>query len=513
VLVAVAIAVATPRAFAQLPGPLDQDVRRALLEIDLGTARVGVMIVDPRTGKALAEYNEDERFIPASNMKLYTSAVALAVLGEDFTFDTTLSIVPAENEGELPDLVVTGSGDPGFADPELLEEMGMTVEDLVGVWADVAINAAAEASGGETIAGFDELIVDARIFDDQTVHESWPTDQLNRWYCAEVWGLNFHANLVHLHAKPTEAGAPPLVELEPDAPGLRVRNRARTVTRGPHNAWAAREIGTNTLTLFDNVRGSASPIEVAITDGPLVFGNYLEKLIERRGVSVARVRLAGPTDEFPSARPLHVIRTPIATALRRCNQDSYNLYAEALLKRVAHEVTGVPGSWAQGSAVMQMMIQPRLERADVSDVTVADGSGMSRDNATTPEALAEWLTAIANEPALWPAFRDSLATPDAGTAGVRRLGRAGFTNDLHAKSGYLTGVRSMSGYLVDPETGTSVVFVTLVNDPSNRASARNVHNLFQRVATVADDWLTTEAAAVAIQQRRERDAAESHLGG
>jgi len=489
-------------AAAQLPGELDADVRRAVFNHDLRTSRVGIVLMDPSTGEPLAEFNEDESFIPASNMKLFTSGVALAVLGEDFAFETVLSVVPGAGEGDLPNLLVTGSGDPGFGEPELLKEMDLSVEDLVGVWVE-----AVKATG---LREFGEIVLDARAFDDEWVHEDWPRDALNKWYCAEVSGLNFHGNLVHLHTKPAGAGEPPVVELEPDAPGVRVRNRARTVTRGAHNAWAARELGTNNLTLFADVRRSSQPIEVAITDGAMVFGEYFRKELREAGVSTAPPRKAERTEEFAGSRAIHVVRTPMRTVLRRCNQDSYNLYAEALIKRVAHEVTGAPGSWGQGSAVMQMMIQERLDRAGVGSVVVADGSGMSRANRVTPMAIAEWLTAIENEEELWPAYRESLATAGAGTAGVRRLGRAGFANSLHAKSGFLNGVHAMSGYLVDDETGKSVVFAMVLNDqPTRGVPLKTISSLFAQVAEVADDWLSEEAAA----ELARRGAGETGYGG
>jgi D-alanyl-D-alanine carboxypeptidase/D-alanyl-D-alanine-endopeptidase (penicillin-binding protein 4) len=488
--------------FAQLPGPLDADVRRAVFNRDLGASRVGIVLMDPADGAPLAEFNETDAFIPASNMKLYTSGVALSVLGDDFAFETTLSLVPAATEHDPPNLLVTGSGDPGFADPELLKAMDLTVDDLVDVWVE-----AVEQTG---VGTFGEIIVDTRVFDDEVVHPDWPVDALNKWYCAEVSGLNFHANLVHVHTKPSGVGEPPIVHLEPDAPGIRVTNRARTIAKGPHNAWAARELGTNNLTLFADVRRSSQPIEVAITDGASVFGAYFRSRLRDAGIDTAPPRLAERTETFADAQPLHVIRTPMRTVLRRCNQDSYNLYAEALLKRVAHEVTGSPGSWAQGSAVMQMMIQERLERAGVGAVHVADGSGMSRSNRVTPMAVAEWLTAMREDEAIWAAFRDSLATPGAGTAGVRRLGRRGFQNSLYAKSGFLNGVHAMSGFLVDDETGRTVVFAMILNDrPTRGVPMRTITGLFADVAEVADDWLTEQAAA---ELAREGDRRETRRG-
>ncbi len=476
-------------AFGQLPGELDTDVRKAVISSELGASVVGAVVMDPATGRALAEYNADDLFIPASNMKLFTSAVALSVLGEDFAFETRLSVLRDGGDGGGDVLVIEGGGDPGFGDPELLDAMGLTVEAFVGLWVDAAVGAVEEG-------GFSEVVVDDRVFDRELVHPDWPRDQLNKWYCAEVGGVNFHANLVEVYAQRTGDGLPPRVETVPDYPGVLVRNRAKSVASGRQTAWAARELGTNRLTLYGDVARSTEPIEVALTGTDLSFGALLRREIRERGVEVGPVRLARAGEDLRGAEAIHIVRTPILTALARCNSDSYNLYAEALLKRTAHEVTGAPGSWARGAAVMEMMIEPRLDVAGPSSVRVSDGSGMSRENRVSPRAVAEWLSAVSREPALSEPFTSSLASAAEGTRAVRRLGRSGLENTLRAKSGYLSGVYAMSGYLVDEETGERVVFSVLLNEKPRTVPARNVHRLFERVAGLADEWLSERTAGV-----------------
>lgn len=482
-LALLALATAAPLAAADSAN-IDPNIQRHIQRAALGSAKVSVVVMDPDTRVLLAEHNPDQTLIPASNMKLFTSGVALAILGDRFEFRTTLSVVPDPAGGD-PSLLITGSGDPGFADPALLEQMGLAADELVDIWAD----AAADAAQRLAVDTFHEVIIDDRVFDRDRVHPTWPRDALNRWYCAEVSGLNFHANLVEVHTIHQPGNSPPRVKVIPDLPGVEIRNRARSVDKGRQTAWTARELGTNRLTLFGDVRRSGIPIEVAITDTTTLFGRYLAEKINRRGVSTGPVRLADNAETFPNAEPIHIVKTPIRTALKRCNADSYNLYAEALLKRAANHVTGAPGSWARGSAVAEMLIQRHLDRAGVSSVRVADGSGMSRDNRATTLAIAEWLTAIEEEPALAEPFIESLATTEQGTRGVRRLASANLKNEVAAKSGFLTATYALSGYLIDPDTNDSVVFAMIVNDKPNSIPAKRVHDLFIKVVQEADAWL------------------------
>lgn len=455
----------------------------------LGEATVGVVLYDPEARTVLASINEHASLIPASNMKLFTAGVALTVLGPDFAFETTLELIPPEPDAEpdepayLPRLLVRGSGDPAFADPELLQAMQMTIQEFLGVWTDAAIASGAPAFG--------EIIVDARIFDGELVHESWPREQLNKWYCAGVSGMNFHTNVLHVYCRPDAAGQPPLVTVEPPAPGVRISNRAKSVRRGQQTAWAARRHDTNEITLYGNVRHASAPIKVTVHDAAAFFGRVLQEELEKRDVPVAGVRLARPTETFDSTTVLHRVRSPMSVVLERVNTDSHNLYAEALIKRVGHELTGTPGSWSNGGAIMRMEIQQRLIEAADNAVSVADGSGMSRDNRVTPLAVAEWLAAIARDASIEPAFTQSLATPGGGTL-ERRFRGVELFGSLHAKSGYLRGVSALSGYLIDESTGRRVIFACIINNRPPNVTGRQVQSFYEDVVGLADDWLEHE---------------------
>ena len=196
---------------------LNSRIEAAAANYKLAGARVGVSILDLESGRTLADLRSSEAFTPASNMKLLTTGAALIVLGKDFVFRTELILNGTR-------LVIRGSGDPALGDPFVLEKSTgkPTVDSLVQQLAT-----AVKAAGVSSVS---EVIVDDRVFDRQYTHPSWPKDQLDRWYCAEVSGLNFHTNVLSVFPSPGEVSLrPPLFTLEPAAPWLEIENKAKTV--------------------------------------------------------------------------------------------------------------------------------------------------------------------------------------------------------------------------------------------------------------------------------------------
>ncbi|MEM7754750.1 MAG: D-alanyl-D-alanine carboxypeptidase/D-alanyl-D-alanine-endopeptidase, partial [Planctomycetota bacterium] len=343
--------------------------------INLANATIGVHVKDLESGATLFANNESEPLLPASNLKLITTGAALTTFGPDHAFSTRFEIA-----GET--LVIVGSGDPGLADPALLEasDPPMTVEDLLG-----SIVNAVRTAGVTELA---EIVVDDRVFDRELVHPTWPKDQLNRWYCAEVSGVNFYTNCVTFDVRPGSgpAGIAPRVALLPDADWLEWDNRAETVTKGRTTAWVARPRPANRFSLRGDVhRRAPALIDVALHEPQLFAGRLLADRLARAGIAIngttdpsqaiQAARLATKDETFDDAQPIAIVRTAMADALRRSNVNSQNMYTEALLKATGHAVTKEPGSWANGGAVTRMILAERLGPEHARSLRVADGSG------------------------------------------------------------------------------------------------------------------------------------------
>ncbi len=193
---------------------------------------------------------------------------------------------------------------------------------------------------------------------------------------------------------------------------------------------------------------------------------------------------------------LAVVTTQLADILNRCNTDSQNLYAESLLKRVGHDVSGEPGSWSNGAAVARMVLSERLGPATAASTVIADGSGMSRLNRISAETMVRWLESIAEQPTIGETFIKSLATAGNGTL-TRRFREHPPLNTLYAKSGAIDGVRCLSGYLVNEPTGRMIAFSVLCNELNTGEASSNAMKLHEQIVRIADEWLTSQINAEA----------------
>ena len=416
-------------------GDIDAQVRDMIRAADLRQTVVGLMAVDTRDNQTILAVNPDEPMIPASNMKLITTAAALRMLGPDFTFRTELRLVNADLDAA--DLVIKGDGDPALGDPKMLREQDLDAAMFLDRWV-----AAARDVGVRRIR---TLIIDDRIFDQQFVHPDWPVDQLNRWYCAQVAGLNFHDNCLDLYPEPTVVGQTPIVRMLPEAPFVQVINRA--VTDKADTFWISRLPNTNVITYRGKVKNHrTSPVHVTVHDPPMFLARSLARRFALAKIPVDAIRRVELDDELPPGQTLAQVLTPLTDVLARCNKDSQNLFAEALLKRLGYQFTGATGSWSSGAAAVRKFLSDELKSRGAG-ISIADGSGMSRQNSVSPRLLVDLLAAVQRDEEIGQLFLSSLAVGgEDGT--LRSRFEQGMTGRVHAKSGYISQVSCLSGYIV-----------------------------------------------------------------
>ena len=436
---------------------IESHTREILNAADLLETKTSLYVVDVSTGQELVALSPDQAMIPASNMKLITTAAAAHILGPDFAFRTELRLVrPADWDSSTtaatsdglpsgardePMLIVVGDGDPGFFDPDLMAEHGHDIDALLDAWV-----AAVRESGVER---FNHLIIDDRVFDQQLVHPTWPRDQLQNHYCAPVSGLNFYGNCLDVYVQPTRAGQSPIVRIYPDSPFLSTTTRA--TTGSTDTFWVSRKPMSNELTFWGTVKHQrSSPVRVTVDDPAAYFARLLAHRLADAGVTVASIDRPTPDDQFPKGQVLYRVQTTLPAVLKRCNKDSHNLAAESLLKRMGRKVTGSAGSWKSGAAAVRLFLTQPLGARSAA-VTVADGSGLSRDNRVTARLIVDLLRQMYYDERIGPMFHQSLAV--GGVDGTLRKRFSGpLKRQVYAKTGYIRGVSNISGYLViEPE--------------------------------------------------------------
>lgn len=461
-------------------GGLDSEVRNALNVARLGAVDVSVSIIDCDSNQELAGLNERSPVMPASNLKLLTSGTALITLGKDFKFTTKFNLAGDK-------LIIVGDGDPGLADPKLLADGGTNLSEFAD-----ALVGELKARGAKSIR---EVILDDRIFERAWIQPSWPKNQLDAWYAAPVTGLNFYTNCMEFFVTPgPKPGSTPTIKTSPNFSQLEVRNTARTGSADSTDLRIAKGSRSGSYTISGSVAPkyrAAEPFEVTMQDPPLTLGGFMADRLTSAGLAATdgiKVRMVDEGEQLPEATTAAVIATPIAAALRRCNVNSQNLYAECLLKRAGRAVSGQPGSWQNGAAVARMLVGERLG-IDSGELIIADGSGLSRDNRITTFMLASWLTSLARDEKLGPAFIASMADQSAGKI-ADRFHKRTLNNLVHAKTGFISGVQSLSGYVTNVNTGRRIAYSVIINNTQKASPGARVKEFHEDVVQIIDRHLT-----------------------
>ncbi len=474
-------------AFADVGSDIRQSLRVAALN-----DTVSLSVVDVATGAVYAAERESLGRKPASNMKLLTTGAALAAFGPEFKFQTRLL---HNATGDSSRLILVGSGDPGLGDPELLARLpftdaagvvhsGLTSSDLMNWWSDKV-----RAAG---IARVSEIVIDSRIFDRESYNPSWPSDQRTRPYCAEVWGLNFHTNMMVIGARAADGGKVVLDRFEPQYDWILARNVASVGSSKSKQTFVVTRSATdNALTASGKIRpGAQVEVDLAVHDTPTLFGELLARNLRAHGIEVGTTRVAAANDPEAMGTVLGVIETPLAAVLARANTDSNNLHAEALFKRLGAftanprdavvNASFLSGSWENGRAALARSIQQRIG-ADGTPFVIADGCGLSHDNRVTAAGMTSWLCSFARDPVLRAPFLDSLALAgESGTVRKRFAKLAGGSVSVRCKTGSINGVSCLSGVAIAAD-GRMIAFSVLVNQTEKVGGATRPHALQEAV--------------------------------
>ena len=419
---------------------------------------VAVTMVDTATGQVLADIHGSHPMAPASNLKLVTTAAALDVLGPDFNFETLLIKRPvAAGASGPPSLVVVGDGDPAFLDPKTLAVAKLTPDAVMAAW-----QAAAQKASPQ---GYRELVVDDRVFDAQGVPTTWPKDQLGRWYGVGASGLNFHNNVFWVTPHPTKPGAGVNVDVYPLGSFISVRNTAVTAAKGQHDNFLVARDG-NTLKVAGIVPYTPEePFRVPMADPALNFGEWFAERLNNAKVPTGPTRRAeaGAAKIAAGDVVIHKIQTPIQAVLNRTNRDSYNLYAECLLKRIEVKASNRQGSFAGGCAAVRSALAKRLGEKALDGYEQIDGCGLSKGNRVTTRLMAQLVASVDKDPKLSATYRQSLATPGMdGSTLEKRFRGAELNGQVYGKSGYINGVSALSGLVVS-KGGRSASFSVIGN--------------------------------------------------
>lgn len=469
-------------------------------EIDTGeyaAARWGVFVVSMRDGRVLYSRNADKPSTPASNMKVYTTAVALDTLGADYRWRTSVfSTAPRDESGTINgDLVLYGRGAPDFSS-------GKTKDGTPSSMAQLADKL--YERGVRRVRG--RLVGDESYFRGDPLGDGWLWNDVQWYFGAEVSALTVNDNEVIINIKPASKTTDKTsIKVEPETDYVRLRDETNVVETGrPSTLGITRGLSDNEVRVWGDFPAGSRDLSVRLSiHQPARWAAALfRRILKERGIVVegetevrdARSQVEKDSFDPQSAVELAFVNGKSLGALARAtNKESLNLSAELILRTLGKE----RGHTAPDSDPRRMrergddqaglaVIRRWLESAGVAtgNLSLHDGSGLSRLDLVTPEATAKLLVAMARTPA-YTVFRDSL--PIAGRDGTLKFRlRSSAAGRILAKTGTLTYINSLSGYATTADNETLAFSIICNNETAEASGTRPIDTIATLLAAYSE---------------------------
>jgi D-alanyl-D-alanine carboxypeptidase/D-alanyl-D-alanine-endopeptidase (penicillin-binding protein 4) len=415
-------------------------------------ARWGVLIVDPERAETLYSRDADKLLVPASNQKILTSAVALDALGPQFRFSTSVIASGQLADGTLDgDLLIAGRGDPTVSDRIAGDAMSPVIALADSVY----------AHGIRRIRG--RVLPHGNAFPDANIGYAWEYDDLSTSSGAPIDELLFNEGIAAIRVRGADhPGVPPVVRTAPAESYPRVRNEATTVQRG-----SGRDSTAQLSAVKDTLRGEfvlsgkipagdSASLTVTYRDPTEAYISAVREALLARGISI------GDGAGAAGARMdtmLVVQSQPLSEILPWFLKPSQNQIGEMLFKSIALSRTDTGAARISRRLVGEKL---RAWGAAPDGYLVWDGSGMSRQDLVSPTTLIRVLDAMRRGPS-FQVYYDAFPVAGVdGTLRTRMRGTAGEGN-VRGKTGTLSGVRSLSGY-VTTASGRMLLYSVLANN-------------------------------------------------
>jgi serine-type D-Ala-D-Ala carboxypeptidase/endopeptidase (penicillin-binding protein 4) len=487
-----------PRREKPLTASAKRFAERAEQLLDSGTAgqgEWGALVIDAQTGETLYQRNAEKFFVPASNMKLLTTAFALATLGSDYRFRTT-----AETRGVISadgtlsgDVALVGRGDPNLSNRRFpfqdKEEFDGVPERALSEIADAIV-----ARGVKAISG--DIVGDDSYFPAERYPSGWEIDDMVWEYGAAISAIVVNDNTVKLTLTPgSNAGDTVQADVSPVTPDFFVENHVVTsIAEAKADLRLSRDPGSRVVAVTGTLPARHAPriLTLAVEDPARHAAALLKNLLERRGVAVGGVARA-VHDRVNLPDPPRILAehtsVPIGESVKLVNKISQNLHTEMYLRTAARQTC----AWKTPEELLNVPKNFYAQAGIVEgDVVQADGSGLSRHDLVTPRALAAVLQYAQKEP-WFDAYYASL--PIAGVDGTLedRMKNTAAVGRIHAKSGSLEHVRTRSGY-AETASGQRLIFSFMGNNQAGKNhEASDI--LDSLCIAVVEEWGATPSRA------------------
>ena len=435
---------------------IDAALSRMLADDALRNARVGVAVTDLATGEQLVAHDADKGFLTASNMKLVSTAVALATLTPSFRWRTSVVVAPGSFVADgvvAGDVFLVGGGDPSLGGPPRASD-----------GAADGIDSLAEQlhrNGVRRITGAVRGDASAEPF--PIYGSGWQWDYLEEDYAAPSAALGYAQNVAEIRVHPTTVGNSAKTTCVPDVELPWLSLRVTTVAKGePTKIRFQRVPHSDRVVVEGSIAEDAPPYRVpaAVGDPAQFAAAAFARALQRRGIAVeggAPTSMRAPDGAIElascSSAPLSDVVVPLL-------QQSINLYAEQAWRAAAFHGRGLRTFLdCEGHAVATLASLG----VPVDGMVLADGSGLSRRNLVQPRQLVALLAAMRKDARLLPMQQGLPVAGESGTLRARLL-RGAARGHVRAKTGFVSYVVALSGYADKKDGSAPFAFSILLNN-------------------------------------------------
>lgn len=455
---------------------LQRSVSNVINDAFLKPAQIGIYIELLNNGEILYDLNSEKLFIPASNQKLFTSAVALEELGPDFQFRTEFY-----KEGEIRDstlfgnLIIRGMGDPSISGE-------YSDEDVLAIfrqWCDSLL-----MHGIKNIAG--EIIGNEGYFTDEQLGSGWMWDDEPFHFSALSSALSYNENCINITVLSGEkSGDSLLIITDPESDYVVINNNAITVHADSGSTLKiTRQRAENIITVSGEMPSDQIKEELVTIENPsLWFLNVFTKVLKEKNITFSG-KLKTDKKIFQNLNRNKIFThksPPLKELLKTLNFESNNFYAEQIFKTLAAVKKGQGNAEKAREVFYECLSNWGVDKNQYIPV---DGSGLSRYNLTTPLAIAQVLRYMYKSP-FFEDFTNSL--PIAGVKGTleKRMSGTVAQGVLKAKTGYVKYSRNLSGYTKDRK-GNDYLFVFMFNNYT--VSTSIINGLQDKIAVLLTEY-------------------------
>jgi len=432
----------------------------AIEQSALKSSRVSLQVISLDDKSTVFEYGAGDLLNPASNVKLFTSAAALSLLGPDHRFETEFFVDKLPPNGRVRTLFVRGNGDPS-----------MTTERLYAIAAELSHQGLKEVLG--------DLVLDESNFDAEKWSVGYDQEQGDRAYLAPTGALSLNWNAVAIYLRPGALrGQAAFVEIEPPSEYFRLQSKLLTGKATQRRFVVKSSLEATKPNLKSQVRQQEIEVRghVPVGKGTWVvwrridepaqyFGYTLKALLAQHGIRIRGKVVTGTVP--PTAEPLHTASSePLDIILRRMNKQSSNFIAEQLLKVMGGVHRGFPATHAKGLEVVAEFLEKKIGIPRGSYV-MRNGSGLNDANRFSASQTNQLLRHMFEEALFSPEFISSLGIAAMDGTLRSRFGGSPAEGRLRAKTGTLESVSALSGY-AQGMNKQQFAFSILVNDTSSR---------------------------------------------